>query len=741
MNVQQLCTKFLFFILFSQLFNAIYASEPVTFDIQNNSDSSVYTLVFSKEFASVTLTQNPLYRAVEGSHEATLVLPMESMTATVTSIEAQAAADQVARPKIIASQLLQPDELARISCIHITKDQVLFVEFKPGDSCNPVLSTHSQKHSDQRSDQKVVTIKVRNDSESCSYRLVFSKQYASATLYPDPMCMSQTGRQSLAEGPNTSTVKIPLVEITASLLSVMSGTAEGQPRMSRILVSQLLHTHELTQISCIHITQDSNLFLEQKSKSLEPSGMTIIEDYQTAPSASCSAAPIQKLSVPTSAKPTKLFQGLSMVSKLTGTLGQWFWQTMEPTPVALAQPTSSEPAIKPKSEPSHRPKTSAPLCPITPKHDLLSGMSTYERETINLLDIIAHPCPAHIIRLIDLCIRTLPQETNPFQAMVLPLNSRIFVIGDIHCSYREFNAQIQRMRELNCFTSPQSLKLRENHYLVCTGDLADRGTQGTEVFMLAMILKILNPNNMFICRGNHETYDIAKAYGFFGASCGDQRISPELLLRFPGEYEQLIPAFQKLFDHLPLAVFLGLPNDQTGHIDFGLFNHAGVDNSANRLINHILQRAVSHPHIVQTCPSGLTEINGFMWRDYIEGTESREEADTRRGNGITTYTLAKVRESLALLEGKDYTIAFQARGHQHMNGGIFRLSPTSLFGDRAQDQQPITVAPKDIFMFMCTTMMNSFHSFGLGQFNMNAQGLWIMTPYIMSDEQITPCLR
>ncbi|KNZ72930.1 Serine/threonine-protein phosphatase T [Termitomyces sp. J132] len=79
------------------------------------------------------------------------------------------------------------------------------------------------------------------------------------------------------------------------------------------------------------------------------------------------------------------------------------------------------------------------------------------------------------------------------------------VIGDVH-------GQFYDMLHLFSLTGEPN----EKHYLLMNGDLVDRGSWSIEVILTAFAFKWLYPNYMFINRGNHETKDMNRAYGFEG---------------------------------------------------------------------------------------------------------------------------------------------------------------------------------------------------------------------------------
>lgn len=78
-----------------------------------------------------------------------------------------------------------------------------------------------------------------------------------------------------------------------------------------------------------------------------------------------------------------------------------------------------------------------------------------------------------------------------------------FIIGDIH---GDLNSLLYFIDKIN------TIKPKK---VVFLGDIVDRGLNQLECLILVLVMKIISPHQIFLIRGNHETLEMNKAYGFY----------------------------------------------------------------------------------------------------------------------------------------------------------------------------------------------------------------------------------
>jgi serine/threonine-protein phosphatase 5 len=153
-------------------------------------------------------------------------------------------------------------------------------------------------------------------------------------------------------------------------------------------------------------------------------------------------------------------------------------------------------------------------------------------------------------------------------------------------------------------------KPSDMHYYLFNGDFVDRGSWSTEIALVLYANKWLRPNAFFINRGNHETDDMNRVYGFEGeckAKYNERWVAAILdLLRYVASLLTCLlrtfKLFSESFSALPLATLIG-GNYMVLH--GGLFSDDNVTLDDIRKLNRHQQR--------QPGQSGL--MMEMLWAD------------------------------------------------------------------------------------------------------------------------------
>lgn len=131
----------------------------------------------------------------------------------------------------------------------------------------------------------------------------------------------------------------------------------------------------------------------------------------------------------------------------------------------------------------------------------------------------------------------------------IPDEEEFTVCGDTHGQYYD----LLNIFQINGQPSPK------NPYLF-NGDFVDRGSFSVEVILLMFAWKLCLPNHFHLTRGNHESKNLNKIYGFEG----------EVLAKYDSKIMDL---FSEVFCQLPLSCVL---NHQIIVLHGGLFSQDGV---------------------------------------------------------------------------------------------------------------------------------------------------------------------
>lgn len=145
---------------------------------------------------------------------------------------------------------------------------------------------------------------------------------------------------------------------------------------------------------------------------------------------------------------------------------------------------------------------------------------------------------------------------------------KITVVGDTHGQFYDV---------LNLFA--KFGHVADDHVYLFNGDFVDRGLWSCEVALYLYVLKAMFPKNVYINRGNHETNDMNKTYGF----------TDECEAKYS---KKVFEAFAESFGALPLATLI---NDSYLVMHGGLFSSDEVTLDDIRKINRFPASGSSQP--------------------------------------------------------------------------------------------------------------------------------------------------
>ncbi len=80
---------------------------------------------------------------------------------------------------------------------------------------------------------------------------------------------------------------------------------------------------------------------------------------------------------------------------------------------------------------------------------------------------------------------------------------KVMVIGDLHGDLKS----LTKLMEI--------IKKENSKYVIFLGDIVDRGSYQLECLILVLALKIKDSNKYFLLKGNHETLEVNRNYGFY----------------------------------------------------------------------------------------------------------------------------------------------------------------------------------------------------------------------------------
>jgi len=142
--------------------------------------------------------------------------------------------------------------------------------------------------------------------------------------------------------------------------------------------------------------------------------------------------------------------------------------------------------------------------------------------------------PRKYVFQIVLAVKALVYAEPTMCEVDIPQGSKITVCGDTHGQFFDL-----------CNIFKLAGEPSATHHYLFNGDFVDRGSWSTEVCLTLYAYKLLYPNSFWLNRGNHETDDMNRMYGFEG-ECKAKYTS-----------DKVFKLFSESFSALPLATLIG----------------------------------------------------------------------------------------------------------------------------------------------------------------------------------------
>ena len=324
-----------------------------------------------------------------------------------------------------------------------------------------------------------------------------------------------------------------------------------------------------------------------------------------------------------------------------------------------------------------------------------------------------HPPPRYLARIIESFINdNIIGPRPPFlQSCIIPNSGKIIVIGDLHGNSKALRHILGRLY-LKKIINKAGI-LTPDSYMIFTGDLADRGPWGPEVWAQILQLKKFNPDQIFVTRGNHETISCAQTGEFFKQMLNITGISKESLLFL----------LQQLFAKMPHGLLLGVapeprhdPYNAPYH--FLCFCHGGIDPIVN--FKYLIQKTIQHhkktgrPDIISYhFPYQNPDASGLLWTDFCSNLYSNEPAIRRnsvRGDVVHLFNMSAILdffdEHISNHPNHPYILDAMIRGHQHIVG-LGRLNKTSPIQDfdwnMLDSEKPEPIEPSSVYTCCSST--------------------------------------
>ena len=270
---------------------------------------------------------------------------------------------------------------------------------------------------------------------------------------------------------------------------------------------------------------------------------------------------------------------------------------------------------------------------------------------------------------------TKEQVFNPYvQKLDCTTQDKVVLHGDFHGDIHSLVQELQDL-EHKGFLEKGSFKLKNKKIkLIYLGDYVDRGIYGSEVIYTLLRLRLANPDQVIMVRGNHEDPRISNRYGF----------KDELIDTF-GEDEEKYNQIYRLYNFLPIALYVGSNNNYLqcchGGLEHGYKPQALLNGTGKFNLLGELQRANFEKHLDCHCHKDHTNCDGPWKKDRAAFKNFTPTSPTNSGHNIGFMWFDFIKSGQSIWTNRGLTanenltqevLAYQSEGSAKKVRGIIR---------------------------------------------------------------------
>lgn len=267
----------------------------------------------------------------------------------------------------------------------------------------------------------------------------------------------------------------------------------------------------------------------------------------------------------------------------------------------------------------------------------------------------------YTLRILNDALEILNKQSNIREFSLNNENDNTIIVGDLHGNFRDLKHII------DIYGLPG-----DKYQFVFNGDFVDRGKQQIEVLITVLYAFILNPNRVFLNRGNHENKSCNTNSNF------DPNFLTDIYHKYNKYHGIIFDTAEKLFSYLPLATIV------TNSVHLRLFIcHGGIsyntdlDFIQNKLERYLFKRVSTGARLHLTGSTALSAdiVTDILWSDpitYINNNLRPKYATSLNGCYHNTARKVGVYFGEDLLNSfcDKYNITWLIRSHEVRDNGF-----------------------------------------------------------------------